>query len=55
MTGQLEHPGIVPVYGLGTDADGRPYYAMRFIKGETLHDAIGRLHRVAEEDQKDRY
>ena len=32
ITGRLEHPGIVPVYGLGTYADGRPYYAMRFIK-----------------------
>ena len=33
ITGGLEHPGIVPVYGLGTYADGRPFYAMRFIKG----------------------
>ena len=31
---RLEHPGIVPVYGLGHYADGRPYYAMRFIKGK---------------------
>ena len=35
ITGGLEHPGIVPVYGLGTDGDGRPYYAMRFIKGDS--------------------
>ena len=27
VTGGLEHPGIVPVYGLGTYADGRPFYA----------------------------
>jgi len=40
VTGNLEHPGIVPVYGLGHDAAGRPYYAMRFIKGESLEDAI---------------
>ena len=33
ITGGLEHPGIVPVYGLGHYEDGRPYYAMRFIKG----------------------
>src|SRR6516164_8183343 len=33
ITGGLEHPGIVPVYGLGTYGDGRPYYAMRFIRG----------------------
>src|SRR4029077_7823934 len=29
IAGGLEHPGIVPVYGLGHYADGRPYYAMR--------------------------
>src|SRR5262249_2868123 len=28
ITGALEHPGIVPVYALGTDPGGRPYYAM---------------------------
>jgi len=44
ITGGLEHPGVVPVYGLGTDARGRPYYAMRFIKGESLKDAIVRFH-----------
>jgi serine/threonine protein kinase/WD40 repeat protein len=44
VTGQLEHPGIVPVYGLGTDASGRPYYAMRFIKGEELKVRIQDFH-----------
>jgi len=44
ITGGLEHPGIVPVYGLGTYGDGRPYYAMRFIRGETLKEAIGHFH-----------
>jgi eukaryotic-like serine/threonine-protein kinase len=44
VTGRLEHPGIVPVYGLGTYSDGRPYYAMRLIQGETLKDAIVKLH-----------
>ena len=44
ITGGLEHPGIVPVYGLGTYADGRPYYAMRFIRGDTLKDAIAAFH-----------
>jgi serine/threonine-protein kinase len=44
ITGGLEHPGIVPVYGLGTYADGRPYYAMRFIRGDSLKEAIGRFH-----------
>src|SRR4029077_16369294 len=45
ITGSLEHPGIVPVYGMGTHADGRPYYAMRFIQGDSLKAAIDRFHR----------
>ncbi|CAN5134445.1 hypothetical protein BH10PLA2_BH10PLA2_09860 [soil metagenome] len=44
ITGSLEHPGIVPVYGLGSYADGRPYYAMRLIKGDSLQEAIRRFH-----------
>jgi tetratricopeptide (TPR) repeat protein/tRNA A-37 threonylcarbamoyl transferase component Bud32 len=44
ITGRLEHPGIVPVYGLGAHPDGRPFYAMRFIQGDSLKDAIARFH-----------
>jgi serine/threonine-protein kinase len=44
ITGGLEHPGIVPVYGLGFDDDDRPYYAMRFIRGDSFKDAIRRFH-----------
>jgi serine/threonine-protein kinase len=44
VTGGLEHPGIVPVYGLGTYGDGRPYYAMRFIRGDSLKAAIDGFH-----------
>jgi serine/threonine-protein kinase len=44
VTGGLEHPGIVPVYGLGKYPDGRPYYAMRFIRGRTLKEAIDAYH-----------
>ncbi len=44
ITGGLEHPGIVPVYGLGTYDDGRPYYAMRFIRGDSLKEAIKQFH-----------
>ena len=46
VTGGLEHPGIVPVYGLGTYADGRPYYAMRFIRGDSLKSAIESFHQT---------
>jgi serine/threonine-protein kinase len=45
ITGGLEHPGIVPVYGLGINAVGRPYYAMRLIRGESLKEAIDRFHK----------
>jgi eukaryotic-like serine/threonine-protein kinase len=44
ITGGLEHPGIVPVYGLGTYDNGRPYYAMRFIRGESLKESIAHFH-----------
>jgi tetratricopeptide (TPR) repeat protein/tRNA A-37 threonylcarbamoyl transferase component Bud32 len=44
ITGSLEHPGVVPVYGMGVYADGRPFYAMRFIKGGSFQDAIRRFH-----------
>ena len=44
ITGKLEHPGIIPIYGLGHDPTGRPFYAMRFIRGDSLADAINRYH-----------
>lgn len=44
ITGSLEHPGIVPVYGLGRDRAGRPFYAMRFVRGKTLKEAIRGFH-----------
>jgi tetratricopeptide (TPR) repeat protein/tRNA A-37 threonylcarbamoyl transferase component Bud32 len=47
ITGGLEHPGVVPVYGLGAQADGRPYYAMRFIKGDSLKEAVARFAAMA--------
>ncbi len=47
VTGELEHPGIVPVYSLRrptADTD-HPYYAMRFVEGDTLAAAIEEFHR----------
>ena len=40
LTSRLEHPGIVPVHGLGETEDGRPCYSMRFVEGESLRHAI---------------
>lgn len=46
ITGQLEHPGIVPVYELGRDpTSGRPYYVMRYIRGRTLSEVADAFHR----------
>jgi serine/threonine protein kinase len=47
IAGRMEHPGVVPVHGLSHDAEGTPCYAMRFIQGETLGDAIKAYHDAA--------
>jgi serine/threonine protein kinase len=36
ITGQLQHPGVPPVHDLGTLPDGRPFIAMKLIRGKTL-------------------
>jgi tetratricopeptide (TPR) repeat protein len=36
ITGQLDHPGIVPVHELGLDSDGRVYFTMKLVKGRDL-------------------
>jgi serine/threonine-protein kinase len=46
ITGQLEHPGIVPVYEMGrTDKGEKPFYTMRFVRGQTLSEATKAYHR----------
>ncbi len=44
ITARLEHPGIVPVHALGRTHDGRPYFAMKEVKGETLTRLIAEVH-----------
>ena len=45
ITGQLEHPGIVPVYELARRPDtGQRFYTMRFVKGRTLSEASREYH-----------
>jgi serine/threonine protein kinase len=34
--GQLQHPGVVPIYEPGTFADRRPFFSMKLVKGHTL-------------------
>ena len=42
LCGQLQHPGIPPVHEMGTLPDGRPYFAMKLVKGETLAALLDR-------------
>ena len=49
VQGQLEHPAIVPVYDLGTDDSGAPFFTMKRVRGETLAEVIDKL---ASEDQE---
>jgi serine/threonine protein kinase len=55
VTGQLEHPHIVPVYELGRDpGTGEPFYAMKLVRGRTLADAIAEHHQARERVQEAR-
>ena len=40
---RLEHPGIVPVHDAGTLADGRVFYAMKFVEGQRLDALANRV------------
>ncbi|MEE8468229.1 MAG: protein kinase, partial [Planctomycetota bacterium] len=48
--GQLQHPGIVPVYELGLMADDRPFFTMKLVKGRTL-GALLKARKSPEEDR----
>ena len=40
ITGQLEHPGIVPIYELSVDENGQPFYTMKMVRGITLRKVL---------------
>src|SRR5882724_6000007 len=40
ITGQLQHPGIPPAHEVGRLADGRPYFSMKLIEGQTLSQLL---------------
>ncbi len=48
VTGQLEHPGIVPVHELGLDAQGRVYFTMKLVKGRNLEHIFDLVHKREE-------
>ena len=49
ICGQLQHPGVVPVYELGTLADRRPFFAMKLVKGRTLAALLAERRRRADD------
>lgn len=49
ITGQLEHPGIVPVHEMGCDAQGRVFFTMKMVRGDPLSEVLRRL-RLGEAD-----
>lgn len=52
VTGQLEHPNIVPVHEMGSDSAGRAYYTMKMVRGVDLSSILDAL---ARREQLDRW
>jgi tRNA A-37 threonylcarbamoyl transferase component Bud32/tetratricopeptide (TPR) repeat protein len=50
--GQLQHPGIVPVYELGLRADKRPWFSMKLVKGRTLSALLAERKDVAQDRRR---
>ena len=50
VTGQLDHPGIVPVHELGIDDEGRAYFTMQLVRGRDLEALFEVVHQHTEED-----
>ena len=49
ITGSLQHPGVVPVHDMGVLSDGRPFYVMREVRGQTLEEVLLQLHALSGE------
>jgi len=47
--GQLQHPGIVPVYEIGLMEDERPYFTMKLVKGRTLAALLAQRETTADD------
>lgn len=45
ITARLQHPGIAPVHALGNDDPHGPFYVMKLVEGQDLHEAIRDFHR----------
>jgi len=49
LTANLAHPNILPVYNMGIDADGVPFFSMELVQGDSLKDII---HKLRQGDEK---
>ena len=54
ITAALEHPNIVPVYDIGADEEGKPYFTMKLLGGETLESILQRVY-AGYSDYRTRY
>lgn len=52
ISGQLQHPGIVPVYELGQFCDQRPFFSMKLVKGKTLSALLAERSDLTEDRAK---
>jgi len=43
ITARLEHPNIVPIHDIGTDANGSPYFTMKYLRGYSLAATLKKL------------
>lgn len=53
VTARLEHPGVIPLYGVGQTADGYAFYAMRFIDGYSMEESVQQLHHDSSKSSAD--
>jgi serine/threonine-protein kinase len=47
---KIRHPNVVEIHDFGTLPDGRPYYVMEYLAGESLGDYLGRVGRLSARD-----
>lgn len=54
LTAALEHPNIVPIYDIGSNEDGEPFFIMKYLDGCTLAELIDRF-KDGNSDKKNKY
>lgn len=53
IASRLEHPGVIPIYGIGKEANGQPFYVMRYVKHRrTLASEIEALHAMPDTPER---